>query len=53
MEEFDIEAGKLVGELLEKAFLWVINDIKTRNNKENIIEYIKKYLRLKNINLQK
>lgn len=53
MEEFNIEAGKLVWELLEKSFLWVINDIKNRNNKAIILEYIRKYIKLKKIDLQK
>jgi len=41
MKEFGIEPSKQIGELLEKAFDRVINDIATRNTLKKIISYIK------------
>lgn len=49
MEALGLKPGELVGEILEKAFLWTMNDIKNRNKKDEILGYIKKYLKLKKI----
>jgi hypothetical protein len=45
MQELDIPAWPLVGELLNQAFEWVINDIPWRNNEKEIFVYLKSYLR--------
>jgi hypothetical protein len=47
MEIIGLEPWKLVWEVLEKAFLRAMNDIKNRNKKAEIVEYIKRYLKLK------
>lgn len=41
MEELKMEPGPALGEILKKAFDWVIDDIAIRNTKEAIIEYLK------------
>jgi len=41
MEHFQIPAWPKVGELLKQALDRVINDIKNRNNKQEILKYLK------------
>ncbi|HKL43716.1 MAG TPA: HD domain-containing protein, partial [Candidatus Absconditabacterales bacterium] len=45
MEYFKISAGPKVGELLKQAMDWVMNDIKNRNNKKEILKYLKGYIK--------
>lgn len=42
MKELSLEPWPLLWELLDKAFVWVRDDIKTRNTEEKILEYIQK-----------
>lgn len=42
MKELKIKPGKQLGELLDKVFVWVRDDIKKRNTKKEILLYIKK-----------
>lgn len=44
MRHFSLEPSKLIGELLQQAFDRVLNDIKTRNQKKLILEYLNGYL---------
>lgn len=44
MKQFDLPPSKLIWELLKKAFDWVLNDIKTRNKKKEILDYLNGYL---------
>lgn len=44
MNYFKIPAGPKVGEMLKQALERVMNDIKTRNNKEEILKYLKWYI---------
>jgi len=44
MKELKLQPGKLLWELLEKAFVWVRDDIKKRNTKKVILEYIQTLL---------
>lgn len=41
MEQFDLAPGPRIGKLLDDAFNRVLNDIKERNTKELILEYVK------------
>ena len=45
MKELQVEAGPLLGELLEQAFDWVINDIPARNSEKEILMYLRSYLK--------
>jgi tRNA nucleotidyltransferase (CCA-adding enzyme) len=45
MKEFQLAPSALIGELLKKAFEWVINDIPTRNTEKEILVYLKNYLK--------
>ena len=45
MKELWLEAGPLLGECLEQAFEWVINDIPNRNVEKEILVYLKSYLK--------
>lgn len=47
MRELQLEAGPLLGELLQQAFDWVINDIPLRNNEKEIFVYLRSYLKNK------
>ncbi len=40
IEYFKIPAGPQIGELLQKAFLWVANNIAERNHKKIILKYL-------------
>lgn len=42
IKDMKIQAGPEVGKILDKAFNWVLNDIKNKNNKEKIIKFLKK-----------
>ena len=44
IEELRLAPGKLIGELIIRAFDWVINDISMRNNKASILQYLQTYL---------
>jgi hypothetical protein len=41
MKELSIEPWPILWDLLDKAFVWVRDDIKIRNTKEKILTYIK------------
>jgi hypothetical protein len=45
IKELKLTPGKQLGELLEKAFVWVRDDIKNRNTKKEILAYVKKQLK--------
>lgn len=47
MKYFKIEAWPIVWELIKKSLNRVLDDIKNRNNKTSIFEFIKKYLKNK------
>ena len=42
MKEFDLKPGKKVGELMNKAYERVLEDMPGRNEREKIIKYLKK-----------
>ena len=44
MEEFNLSPGTIIGELIMRAFEWVINDIPKRNHKERIFQNLLSYL---------
>lgn len=44
MKEFDIQPGKKVGELMKKAYEWVLEDLPNRNDKNLILIWLKKTL---------
>lgn len=44
MKHFTLEPSKLIGELLQQAFDRVLTDVKTRNKKKLILEYLNGYL---------
>lgn len=46
MKHFDLKASKLIWELLDYAFDRVISDIKTRNNKKDILKHLEWVLTL-------
>lgn len=41
MQEFGLQPGRKIGELMKKAFEWVMEDIKGRNKKDKIIEKLR------------
>lgn len=41
IDHFKIPAGPKIWELLQQALNWVMSDIKNRNNKEDILSYLK------------
>lgn len=43
MRELKLGPSPLLGELLQQAFEWVINDISTRNTEKEILVYLKSY----------
>lgn len=45
MKDLKLKPGKQLGELLEKAFVWVRDDIKARNTKAKILAYVKKIMK--------
>lgn len=45
MKQFHIQPSKLIWILLKQAFDWVLNDIKTRNTKREIMIYLTGYLK--------
>lgn len=45
MKELKLKPGKQLGELLDKAFVWVRDDIKARNTKAKILAYVKKLVK--------
>ena len=47
MEHFDLKPGKLIGELLQVGFDWVLGDVKHRNVKKQILANIANYLKQK------
>ena len=47
MEHFDLKSGKLIGELLQVGFDWVLGDVKHRNVKKQILANIANYLKQK------
>lgn len=47
MKHFDLMPGKLVGELLQVAFDWVIGDAKNRNVPKQIFANLTNYLKHK------
>lgn len=44
MKTYNIKPGPLLGEVLEKIFVWVRDDIAKRNNKKSILLFAKKIL---------
>jgi hypothetical protein len=52
IKEFKLTPGTIIGELMMRAFDWVINDITKRNHKNAIIQHLTAYLNNKN-NLSK
>jgi hypothetical protein len=40
MKEFDLKPGKKIGELMKKAYQWVMEDAKKRNDKTKIIRFL-------------
>lgn len=42
MKEFDCKPGKKVGEYMKKAYEWVLEDVKERNEREKIMHYLMK-----------
>ncbi|MCK9467153.1 MAG: HD domain-containing protein [Candidatus Absconditabacterales bacterium] len=49
MDFFKIQPGPQVGELLKYALDWVISDIKNRNNKDEILKYLKGVYKVKGL----
>jgi hypothetical protein len=47
MEYFDLKPGKLIGELLQVGFDWVLGDVKHRNVKKQILANIANYFKQK------
>ena len=47
MEYCDLKPGKLIGELLQVGFDWVLGDVKHRNVKKQILANIANYLKQK------
>ncbi len=45
MKELNMTPGPQMGELLDKAFEWVRDDIKGRNTKAKILAYVKKLVK--------
>jgi len=45
MQALQIEAGPLLGELLDQAFDRVLNNIEERNTEKEILVYLKNYLK--------
>jgi len=45
MKHFNVPPGKIVWELLQQWFDWVLNDTKNRNKKKEIIVYLTGYLK--------
>lgn len=41
MKIFSLEPGPHIGELLAKAFAWVLDDIASKNTKTRITNYLK------------
>ena len=41
MSEFALQPGPHIGELIEKAFQWVVHDAVDRNKTSTILSYIK------------
>ena len=48
IKEFNLTPGTIIGELMMRAFDWVINDIAKRNHKNAIIQHLTSYLSNKN-----
>lgn len=44
IKEFKLTPGTIIGELMMRAFDWVINDIAKRNHKNAIIQHLTSYL---------
>lgn len=45
MDHFKLPAWPDVWEMLKQALDWVLSDIKTRNSKEEILKYLKWYVK--------
>lgn len=45
MKHFKLEPSRLVWELLNQAFEWVLTDIKDRNNEKEIFNYLENYIK--------
>lgn len=44
METFSLEPGPQIGELLNRAFNWVLDDIQAKNNLESLTNYIRQII---------
>ena len=47
MKHFNLEPSRLVWELLNQAFDWVLTDINERNNEKEIFNYLENYIKNK------
>ena len=41
MHEFQLKPGPKVGQLIDAAFEWVLEDVNTRNHKKKILDFLK------------
>jgi len=53
MKELDIKAGPELGELIKKAFEWVLMDVKVRNERESIYRFIREIEKERNREMEK